>query len=54
MTFLSIDHPIVVGRGSHVGTVVETVSLTALWKKFTRHSINLTYLTFTVIDESKM
>lgn len=54
MIFLHIDYPIVGGHGSRVDTVVETVSLIALWKKFSRHGINLTYLTFTVIDESKM
>lgn len=52
--FLSTDHPIVGGCGSYLDTIVETLILADLLRKFTRHSNNWPYLTFTVIDESKM
>lgn len=52
--FPSTDHPIVGGHGSYLDTTVETLSLADLLRKFTRHSINWPYLTFTVIDETKM
>lgn len=52
--FLSADYPIVGGCGSYLNTIVETFSLADMLRKFTRHNINWTYLTFTMIDESKM